>query len=123
MNMIEVMTESSGRVVGHRVHGTVLHEHYQQIVPTLVSMIEEYGSIRCLVELTGFRRIGFRAVWDEIVFDLRYAGKIERLAIVGNSPWQAWLTVACRPIFPRIRKRYFDRANLDEAWRWINEGL
>ena len=77
--MIEILERGSGKVFGMKVSGKLLHRDYQQFVPMLEKLIEEHGSVRCLIEMTDFHGIELRALWDEIKFDVRHARQIERL--------------------------------------------
>ena len=77
--MAEVLDQGEGKLIGLKVSGKLLHEDYQEFVPLLEKLIEAYGSIRCLIEMTDFHGIEPRALWDEIQFDVRHARQIERL--------------------------------------------
>jgi len=121
--MIETLDQSSGKVFGMRVSGKVLHQDYERFVPLLEKLIEDHGSVRCLVELTDLHGIEPRALWDEIQFDVHHARQIERCAVVGDKKWEAWMTKLSRPIFARAEMRFFDRAETEKAWEWIKEGL
>jgi hypothetical protein len=45
---------------------------------------------------------------------------IERLAIVGETKWEAGMAILCKP-FTAAKILYFDHAKLDEAQAWISE--
>ncbi|MEK6238211.1 MAG: STAS/SEC14 domain-containing protein [Planctomycetales bacterium] len=45
---------------------------------------------------------------------------MERLAIVGESKWEAGMAVFCKP-FTGAKIQYFDHAKLDEAKAWIDK--
>ena len=117
--MIEILSRSSGNVFGMRVSGKILHEDYQQFVPMLEKLIEEHGAIRCLVEMIELHGIELRALWDEIKFDVRHARQIERCAVVGDRAWEAWMTKVSRPIFSNAEIRFFEIAEREKAWEWI----
>ncbi|MGA7497802.1 MAG: STAS/SEC14 domain-containing protein [Isosphaeraceae bacterium] len=121
--MIEMLDQSTGKVFGMRVSGKLLHQDYERFVPMLENLIEEHGSVRCLVEMTGLHGIELRALWDEIKFDVRHARQIERCAVVGDRAWEAWMTRLSRPIFSNAEIRFFDVTARDQAWEWIQEGL
>ncbi len=121
--MIEVLDQSSGKAFGMRLSGKLLHEDYAQFVPMLGRLIEEHGSVRCLVEMIDLHGIELRTLWDEIKFDVRHARQIERCAVVGDSRWEAWMTSLSRPIFANAEIRFFDVASREEAREWIKEGL
>ena len=117
--MIEILERGSGKVFGMKVSGKLLHRDYQRFVPILEKLIEENGSVRCLVEMTDFHGIELRALWDEIKFDVRHARQIERCAVVGDRAWEAWMTKLSRPIFSNAEVRFFDVTERDQAWEWI----
>jgi len=120
--MFQMLDQSSGKVIGLRLSGKLLHEDYQQFIPKLEALIQEHGSIRCLIEMTEFHGFELRALWDEIKFDTTHATRIERCAVVGNKTWERWATNLCKPLFFKATIQYFDASKLDEAWEWINEG-
>ncbi len=121
--MIDLLDQSTGNVFGMRVSGMLLQQDYERFVPMLENLIEEHGSVRCLVEMTGLHGIKLRALWDEIKFDVRHARQIERCAVVGDRAWEAWMTRLSRPIFSNAEIRFFDVTARDQAWEWIQEGL
>ncbi|MGO8901731.1 MAG: STAS/SEC14 domain-containing protein [Isosphaeraceae bacterium] len=121
--MIEMLDQSTGKVLGVRVSGKLAHQDYERFVPLLGKLIEEHGSVRCLVEMTDLHGIELRALWDEIKFDVRHARQIERCAVVGDRAWEAWMTRLSRPIFSNAEIRFFDVTARDHAWEWIQEGL
>jgi SpoIIAA-like len=121
--MIEILSRTSGKVFGMRVSGKLLHQDYQRFVPMLEKLIDDHGSIRCLVAMTDLHGVELRALWDEVKFDVRHARQIERCAVVGDRAWEAWMTRLSRPIFFNAEIRFFDLADREKAWEWIEEGL
>ena len=107
--MIELLGQSSGKVFGMKVSGKLLHEDYQQFVPTLEKLIEEHGAVRCLIEMADLQGIELRALWDEIKFDVCHARQIERCAVIGDRAWEAWMTRLSRPIFRMPRSGSLNR--------------
>jgi hypothetical protein len=121
--MIEILSQGTGKVFAMRVSGKVLHRDYHQFVPLVEELIQKHGSVRCYIEMIGFHGIELRALWDEIKFDVRHGRQIERCAVVGDRAWEAWMTRLSRPIFPRAEIRFYDVAEWDKAWEWVQEGL
>jgi hypothetical protein len=120
--MIEVLPESSGKVVGLRISGKLMHADYDRFVPLLEQHIREDGSVRVLVVFHDFAGLEARALWDEMKFDTKHCRDVERCAIVGETAWEEWSTRLARPLFPKGMIRYFDVSRLDDAWTWIREG-
>ena len=55
-----------------------------------------------------------RELWEDLKFDFKHWKDIERLAIVGESKWEAGMAVFCKP-FTAAKIQYFDHTKLDEA--------
>ena len=72
--------------------------------------------------MTEFHGIELRALWDEVKFDVRHAGQIERCAVVGDRAWEAWMTKLSRPIFFK-QNGFYNIAERDKAWEWINDRI
>jgi hypothetical protein len=62
------------------------------------------------------------ALWEDIKFHWRHFSDIERLALVGDSRWEAGMAVSCKP-FATAKVRYFDESKADEASAWVHEGV
>jgi len=60
----------------------------------------------------------WRALWDDLKFDLRHCADIERLAMVGDARWEQGVSQFCRP-FTTATIRYFDHSMIAEARNWI----
>ena len=90
--MIEILEKSSGKVLGLRVNGKLVHEDYQKFVPMLEEMIQKHGSIRCYFEMAEFHGITPHALWDELKFDIKHCRDVERCAVVGEKTSHEWMT-------------------------------
>ena len=61
-------------------------------------------------------------LWEDIKFDLKHFAHIERLALIGDTKWEAGMAVFCKP-FTTASIRYFGEARYDDAICWIQEGI
>ena len=121
--MFEVLPQSSGNVIAVRVNGKLMHADYEQFVPQLESLIQQHGSLRCYCEIGNYQGVSFRAIWDELKFDVTHCNQIERCAVVGDSTWQKWMTNMSKVLFHKAQIRYFTEDQADEAWDWVNQGV
>lgn len=119
--MVEILDQSNPDIIAIRLSGKLLHQDYQQFLPVLEKLIEDRGGIRCLLEMTDFQGMELRALWDEIKFDVKHGRQITRCAVVGDRTWERWMTTLSRPVFPRAEVRFFDVAERDRAWDWIQQ--
>lgn len=51
-----------GKVIGLKIDGKLVHVDYQRFVPMLKRLIEERGSVRCLIEIADFQSMELRAL-------------------------------------------------------------
>jgi hypothetical protein len=118
--MIETITTNSPKLVGLKLSGTLHDEDYKDFVPKIESIVTSQGRVRLFVQLEDFHGWDMRAAWDDLKFGLRHYSDFERIALVGDRHWEAWMASFCRP-FTRARVRYFDVSQVDAAWKWLAE--
>ena len=58
---------------------------------------------------------------EDIKFDLKHFGDIERLAMVGENRWQHGMATFCKP-FTKVSIRHFDHADASKARKWLEQG-
>jgi hypothetical protein len=83
------------------------------------------GKVNLLVKLDGLELVEsqLRALWDDAAYALRNKEHIGRVAIVGDSPAEKLLArLGGRLLGGRAgrEERYFDVADLDRAWEFVN---
>ena len=118
--MIEELPSPSNRVLAFRLSGKLHDEDYRTFVPRVDAAIADQGKVRMLVEFHDFHGWDAHALWDDTKFATTHCTKIERLALVGEKAWEKWMASVCKP-FTMATIRYFDAAENDAAWKWIQE--
>lgn len=118
--MIERIDSPKAHVLGFILSGKLHDEDYEQFVPVVEAAIEAHGKIRLLAELVDFHGWDLPALWDDLKFATNHCTQVERVAIVGDSRWEKWMTKICQP-FTLAGVRYFDVSHQVAAWAWIEE--
>lgn len=118
--MIEELPTSSDRVLAFRLSDKLHDEDYKTFVPRVDEAIAQEGKVRMLVEFHDFHGWDAHALWDDTRFAATHCTKIERIALVGETAWEKWMAVVCRP-FTMANVRYFDAGETDAAWQWVQE--
>ena len=95
-------------LVAH-VTGKLVKADYEHFVPEFERLVRQHGSVRVLFDMTGFHGWDVGALWEDIKFDMKHFGDIERLAMVGENKWQHGMAMFCKP-FTKATIRYFDHA-------------
>jgi len=119
---IQIEEIALGRVLHVTVSGKLEEEDYERFVPEVERRIRQHGKLRLLVELVDFEGWEATALWEDLKFDWRHFSDFERLAIVGEKRWQEGMASFCKP-FTTAEIEYFDSSEMDQAKRWIAEGI
>ena len=111
---------SAGKLLHVKVTGKLTKEAYEAFAPAVEEQIREHGKIRILFEMHDFHGWTAGGVWEDLKFDFKHWKDIERLAIVGESKWEAGMAVFCKP-FTLAKIKYFDHALIADAEKWVAE--
>ncbi len=119
---VELQEEAGGKVLVVKLSGKLGKEDYEHFVPVVERLIKQHGKIRMLVQMHDFHGWTMGALWEDVKFDWKHFSDIERLALVGETKWEAGMATFCKP-FTRATIRYFDVSKAAEAFSWLHEGI
>ena len=118
--MIEVLPSPSEKVLGFKMSGKLHDADYKTFVPLIDATAAKQGKVRLLAQFHDFHGWDLHALWDDIKFSTTHCTKIERIAMVGDKKWEAWMAKVCKP-FTMAKIKYFDAADMNAAWAWLQE--
>jgi hypothetical protein len=119
---VALTEELGGKILVIELSGKLTKHDYESFAPDVERKVKEWGKVRILVRMHDFHGWTLGALWSDVKFDLRNFSHIERLALVGDSRWEAGMAVFCKP-FTTAKVRYFDESKADEAIAWIHEEI
>lgn len=117
---IQINEENGGKLLTVHVSGKLTKEDYEHFVPEFDRLVKLHGKLRILFDMTAFHGWEVGALWEDIKFDVKHFGDIERLAMVGDKKWEHGMAKFCEP-FTKATIRYFDHAAAVEARTWLGE--
>jgi hypothetical protein len=117
---LQLTEEDGGKVVVVHVSGKLVKADYEHFVPEIERLVRRHGKLRLLFDMTDFRGWEASAAWEDFKFGVEHFADIERLAMVGEKPWQHGMAVFCKP-FTTAAVRYFEHADAAEARKWLDE--
>jgi hypothetical protein len=120
--MIEQLPEPTSKVLAFKMSGKLHDEDYKKFVPLIDQSAAAHGKVRLLAVFEDFHGWDMHALWDDIKFSTTHCRVIERIALVGEKKWEAWMAKVCKP-FTMAKIQCFDVAALADAQKWIQEGL
>jgi hypothetical protein len=117
--MIEQLPSPSEKVLGFQMSGKLHDADYQTFVP-LIDEAAKAGKVRLLARFHDFHGWDARALWDDIKLAANHCTAFDRIALVGDKTWEKWMAAVCKP-FTMAKVQYFDAADIDKAWAWLQE--
>jgi SpoIIAA-like len=82
--------------------------------------VMDWGKIRLLVVVEGFRHMDPDALLEKLSFLTAYVREIERMALVCRRVWiKAWLQAGGLAVPHQVR--VFDASEERDAWQWIRQ--
>ena len=117
---IQLNEENGEDFLTVRVTGKLAKSDYEHFVPEFERLVRQHGKLRILFDMTEFHGWDAGALWEDIKFDIKHFGDIERLAMVGDKGWQHGMANFCKP-FTKAAVRYFEHAEAAEARNWLGE--
>jgi SpoIIAA-like len=119
--MIEQLPTGSDQFLSFRLSGLLHHDDYKAFVPVIDAAIAQEGRVRLLAQFEDFRGWDAHALWDDIKFSTTHCTKMERIALVGDRRWEAFMAKVCKP-FTIAWIKYFNSSEIEAARAWIAEG-
>lgn len=102
-----------------RASGRLTKADYEAAIPELeLAMSGVRGKPRILILLEDFQGWDAEAIWEDLRFDMKHYDDFGRIAVVGESALEKWMTYFSKP-FTGAQVRYFNRERMDEAEAWL----
>lgn len=121
--MITIEHDQNKDLIVVRASGMLTTKDYKFAVPELEHAMElADGPLRVLIKLEDFRGWEIGALWDELVFDLKYRNDFGRIAVIGQSHLEEWGTTLSAP-FTKAEMRFFSSDHEASARMWLMEGI
>lgn len=116
--MFEILPQTEDRFVAIKARGQITEDDYRELAPKLESIIEREGPIRLLIDLTEYDGATLQATLDDILFALAHRHDFERIALVGDGPWERLVAVLSEALTD-AEVRHFASADWQIAWSFI----
>ena len=116
--MFEKLEQSSGRFLGYKAVGKITKEDYTSFTEGVQALLEQEESICLLLDLEEFDREKISAWGADLKFGREFRHKITKMAVVGQTKRQEWMTGLMDPLFADEAK-FFPLDERDAAWDWL----
>lgn len=91
-HVLKTLKFSRPDVLGLQISGELHHKDYQtRITPKVDALVNAYEKCRIYIEVSHFHGWDFEAAMDDLKLGVRHRHDLERIAIVGDQKWEAWI--------------------------------
>lgn len=116
--MIEILPQSTDKILAIRPSGVLTHKDYKDFVPLLDATVQAGEYIYLLIDMEDFEGMTPHAVLDEFLTGMKYWWSFEAIAVVGEDKWEKYLTKISQYV-TISDTRFFDVKDKDKAWAWL----
>jgi len=106
-----------GKVLEVTVTKKLEHVDYEHLVPETERLLRRHGKLNIVFTMHDFHGWGLRAMWDDVKFGFNHFSDLNRVAMVGETRWQEWMTEFVKP-FTKAKVQYFRAGELGAAREW-----
>lgn len=117
---IQLAKVNGGNVLSIHLTGRLTKSDYAPFLTEFERLVERYGQLRVLFDMTGFDGWVDGAIWEDIDFDIARFGAVERVATIGDREWQQGAAELFEP-FSKATIRHFEPNENAGARSWLVE--
>lgn len=116
--MLQILELTKKNIIAIRAEDRLTETDIQNIHPLIDNIVNKGHKVRWYFEMKNFTGWKLNAFWKDAKMDLSHADDYEKIAMVGDKKWQAWITQLMEP-FTGAEIRYFNLDEKEEAKQWI----
>lgn len=121
--MIKELSRSYENNLAFEINGKVSPEDEKSWISRLDVITDEYEKFNVMIVLAENASWGMDAGLEDIKWIMKHMDKFNKIAIVADSDVWKWL-IKVDSFFAKfigINELYFNMANLDAAWDWVQK--
>jgi len=117
--MIEVMSESTERMLAVKATGTLTDKDYTDVwIPALQKIIDEFEVANVLLYMDdNFKGWEMKAMWEDAKFGLKHRQDFSKIAIIGGPTWVKW-GIKLGEMMIDSEVRTYEPEEIQEALGW-----
>lgn len=116
--MIEFLDFPDTNIVGVHLSDTLTEDDYEAFAPQLRDQMEAHTTVRVLFEIEDVEGWEPEARWDDLTFDIRQVEDVDKVAIVGDDPWEP-LVDKIEFLFPSSLIQTYEDADREDGLEWL----
>jgi hypothetical protein len=116
--MIELLDFPDSNIVGFHLSDTLTEDDYETLVSNLRDELEAHTTTRVLFEIEDVDGWAPEEKWEDLTFDVRHVQDLDKVAVVGDEPWEP-LIDKIELLFPASLIQTYEDADREEGLSWL----
>jgi hypothetical protein len=116
--MIEIIDVPDTNIVGFHLSDTLTEDDYDTFVSHLRHKMEAHITIRALVEIEDVEGWEPEEKWEDLVFDMRLVEDVDKVAVIGDDPWEP-LHDKIELLFGPAQIQTYEDEDREEGIEWL----
>lgn len=116
--MIETLDFPDSNIVGLHLSEELTEDDYETFASHLRGELEAHTTTRALFEIEDVEGWEPEDKWENLTFDIRHVQDLDKVAVIGDDPWDPLLD-KIELLFPMSQIQAYDDADREEAMAWL----
>lgn len=120
--MIEILDLPDSNLVGLKLGDTLSEDDFDVFASHLRGELEAHTTTRILLEIEDVEGWDPEEQWENLTFDVRHVQDLDKVAVVGDEPWERLLD-KLELLFPMSQIQTYDPGDREEAMSWLRDEM
>ncbi len=116
--MIDILDFPDSNIVGFHLSDTLTEDDYETFTSHLRDQLESHTTTRALFEIEDVDGWEPEDKWEEFALDIRHAQDLDKVAVIGDDPWEPLLD-KIELLFPMSQFQTYEDADREEGLEWL----
>jgi hypothetical protein len=116
--MIEFLDFPDTNIVGVHLSDTLTEDDHEAFAYQLRDQLEAHMTVRVLFEIEDVEGWEPEDRWEDLTFDMRQVEDVDKVAIVGDDPWEP-LVDKIELLFPSSLIQTYEDADREDGLEWL----
>jgi len=116
--MIDILDFPDSNIVGFHLSDTLTEDDYETFTSHLRDQLKSHTTTRALFKIEDVDGWEPEDKWKEFALDIRHAQDLDKVAVIGDDPWEPLLE-KIELLFPMSQLQTYEDADREEGLEWL----
>ena len=116
--MIDILDFPDSNIVGFHLSDTLTEDDHETFTSHLRDQLKSHTTTRALFKIEDVDGWEPEDEWEEFALDIRHAQDLDKVAVIGDDPWEPLLE-KIELLFPMSQLQTYEGADREEGLEWL----